>query len=95
MRARNGCARGPHDTPLALAYRACPLRGGAANVRGLRADLIVEARSWIGTPYRQSGATKGVGVDYAMLLVRCAIDAGPIEPCPFFLRLDVGTHILG
>lgn len=45
----------------------------------LRARLIAEARSWIGTPYRQLGATKGVGVDCAMLLLRTAIEAGIIE----------------
>lgn len=45
-----------------------------------RAALIAEARSWIGTPYRQLGDTKGVAVDCSMLLVRCAVDAGIIEP---------------
>jgi NlpC/P60 family putative phage cell wall peptidase len=46
----------------------------------LRAKLIAEARSWIGTPYRQLGAIKGIAVDCSMLLVRCVIDAGIVEP---------------
>ena len=34
-----------------------------------RAALLVEARSWIGTPYLHQGRVKGVGVDCAMLLL--------------------------
>jgi cell wall-associated NlpC family hydrolase len=46
----------------------------------LRARLIDEARSWIGTPYRQLGDVKGLAVDCSMLLVRCVIDSGLVEP---------------
>jgi cell wall-associated NlpC family hydrolase len=46
----------------------------------LRAKLVAEARSWIGTPYRQLGDTKGIAVDCSMLLVRCVVDAGLVEP---------------
>lgn len=46
----------------------------------LRARLIAEARTWIGTPYRQLGDTKGIAVDCSMLLVRCVIDTGLVEP---------------
>lgn len=46
----------------------------------LRAALIAEARSWIRTPYRQLGATKGVAVDCSMLLVMCVSNAKIIEP---------------
>jgi cell wall-associated NlpC family hydrolase len=45
----------------------------------LRARIIAEALSWVGTPYRQLGATKGVAVDCSMLLVRAMIDAGIVE----------------
>lgn len=34
----------------------------------VRAKVITEARSWIGTPYHHSANIKGAGVDCAMLL---------------------------
>lgn len=45
-----------------------------------RGFIVDEALSWVGTPYRQWGATKGIAVDCAMLLVRCWVDAGIFEP---------------
>ena len=45
-----------------------------------RAAVVAEAESWVGTPYRQLGATKGVAVDCGMLLVRAWVDAGIFEP---------------
>lgn len=45
----------------------------------LRALLVSEALSWVGTPYRQMGATKGAAVDCSMLLVRAMVDAGIVE----------------
>lgn len=51
-----------------------------------RAAVVREAETWVGTPYRQLGATKGVGVDCGMLLVRCWMDAGvfmPFDPRPY------------
>jgi len=35
----------------------------------IRAEIVAEARSWIGTPYLHQGRIKGVGVDCAMLLL--------------------------
>lgn len=35
----------------------------------LREQVVAEARSWVGTPYHNQAAIKGVGVDCAMLLV--------------------------
>ena len=32
-----------------------------------RASVVLEARSWLGTPYHSHGRIKGVGVDCAML----------------------------
>ncbi len=34
-----------------------------------RADVIAEARSWIGTPFKHQGRLKGVGVDCGGLLI--------------------------
>lgn len=48
----------------------------------LRAAVIAEALSWVGTPYRQLADLKGPngGVDCSMLLVRAWVDAGLVEP---------------
>jgi cell wall-associated NlpC family hydrolase len=51
-----------------------------------RARMIAEARSWLGTPFHWCADKKGIGVDCAMLLVRCAVDAGilpPFDPRPY------------
>lgn len=45
-----------------------------------RASVIAEAKTWIGTPYRQLGDSKGASIDCSMLLVRCLVDAGIFEP---------------
>jgi cell wall-associated NlpC family hydrolase len=45
-----------------------------------RRAVIVEARSWDQTPYREQADRKGEGVDCAMLIVRAWIDAGVFEP---------------
>ena len=52
----------------------------------LRAKIIKEANSWLGTPYVQQGDVKGAGVDCSMLLVRCWVDAGitrRFDPRPY------------
>lgn len=48
----------------------------------LRVRVVAEARSWIGTPYRQQGYVKGRdgAVDCAMLLVGAYVGAGVFEP---------------
>jgi NlpC/P60 family putative phage cell wall peptidase len=40
------------------------------NEEQLREAIVLEARSWVGTPYRHCADIKGFGVDCAMLLVR-------------------------
>jgi cell wall-associated NlpC family hydrolase len=66
----------------------------------LRRRVVDEALSWIGTPYRQLGATKGIAVDCSMLLVRAMIDAGVVEefdprpyPPTWFLHRDDERYI--
>jgi cell wall-associated NlpC family hydrolase len=44
-----------------------------------RAAFIAEAKTWLGTPFRDQADVKGGGVDCAMLLVRSAADTGLIE----------------
>jgi NlpC/P60 family putative phage cell wall peptidase len=41
-----------------------------------RAQVISEARSWVGTPFRHQAAFKGVGVDCAKLVYEVGIAAG-------------------
>jgi cell wall-associated NlpC family hydrolase len=51
-----------------------------------RAAVVVEARSWIGTPYHNCADIKGAGVDCGMLIVRVFVDTGlcaPFEPRPY------------
>lgn len=45
----------------------------------VRDDIVAEARSWLGTPYRHSADIKGAGVDCAMLIVRVYADLGLID----------------
>jgi len=44
-----------------------------------RRRVVEQAQSWIGTPYVKLAARKRVGVDCAMLMVRCWVDAGVYE----------------
>lgn len=69
------------SSPLPISLMPCPgvFPLTAARETALRTALMAEARSWIGTPYRQLGATKGVAVDCSMLLVRCLVNAGIVE----------------
>jgi cell wall-associated NlpC family hydrolase len=48
----------------------------------LRAAIVAEAMTWEGTPYLQQGDVKGPNgcVDCSMLLVRCWVDTGLVEP---------------
>ena len=45
-----------------------------------RALVVTEAKKWVGTPYIQQGDIKGAGIDCSMLLVRCWVDIGAVEP---------------
>jgi len=52
----------------------------------IRAPIVAEARSWIGTPYHHAADVKGVGCDCGMLLVRVFVDLGlvaPFDPRPY------------
>lgn len=51
-----------------------------------RQAVIVEARSWLGTPYHTRANLKGVGVDCAWLLIEVYAAAGVIE------RFDPGAY---
>ena len=51
-----------------------------------RAAVVEEAKSWLGTPFRDCSDVKGAGADCAMLLVRCFVDTGviaPFDPRPY------------
>lgn len=41
-----------------------------------RAEIVEEARSWIGTPYEHMGRTKGIGVDCSQHVIAVAIALG-------------------
>lgn len=45
----------------------------------LRADIVAEARTWLGTPYHACADLKGIGVDCAMLMMRVYAAAGLVE----------------
>lgn len=53
----------------------------------LRARVVAEARSWIGTPYHHQADQKGIGVDCAMMLLRVyqAVGIVPtdLDPRPY------------
>ena len=51
-----------------------------------RAAVVLEARSWLGTPYVHMGKIKGVGVDCAQLLILTYSNAGVVE------LFDPGTY---
>jgi cell wall-associated NlpC family hydrolase len=42
----------------------------------MRAKIVAEARSWIGTPFHHQGRLKGVGVDCAGLVIEVARSLG-------------------
>lgn len=44
------------------------------------ADLIREARTWVGTPYKNGGAVKGAGCNCVTLIARVGMDTGLIPP---------------
>lgn len=57
-----------------------------------RADIVDEARSWLGTPYRHQGRLKGVSVDCAGLLVCVARALGlPALDMTGYARRPDGT----
>lgn len=51
-----------------------------------RAQIVAEARKWVGTPYHSCADVRGAGVDCGMLLVRVYADLGfvaPFDPRPY------------
>lgn len=51
-----------------------------------RADIIAEARQWLGTPFHHQGRVRGAGVDCLQLLIGVYSAVGLIAP------LDVGHY---
>jgi len=49
-----------------------------ANEQQMRARLIEVGKSWLGTPYRNTGCLKGAGTNCAMLMWAIAREAGAI-----------------
>lgn len=65
---------------------AAPISAKAAT-EALRAAVVKEAESWIGTPFHHAARIKGAGIDCLMLLAEVYERAGvaaPIEP-PFYV----------
>jgi cell wall-associated NlpC family hydrolase len=61
----------------------------------LRARMVAEALSWIGTPYKSGARIKGVGVNCAQLLYGVAKDAGAIPedaPEPRWFTSQFALH---
>src|SRR5260370_9302840 len=57
------------------------------DLRDLRAAVVQEAESWIGTPFHHAARVKGAGVDCLMLLAEVYQHPGvvaPIDP-PFYV----------
>lgn len=46
----------------------------------IRAAIVQEARSWVGTRYASGCDIKGVGVDCGMIIIRIFADIGLMEP---------------
>jgi cell wall-associated NlpC family hydrolase len=71
-----------------------------ASVRASRAEVIAEARSWLGTPYHHAAQVKGAGVDCAMLPAAIYRAAGLIPsvsvehyPPDWHLHRDVERYL--
>ena len=77
----------PHaPPPHAPAMLLAPLPLSADRERAVRAAIVREALTWVGTPYAHQGAVKGGAVDCAMLLVTVFVAAGvfaPFDPRPY------------
>jgi cell wall-associated NlpC family hydrolase len=60
-----------------------------------RSAIVEEAKSWIGTPYRASGALKGVGINCAQFLFCVAKNAGVLPadaPQPRWYTPQLATN---
>lgn len=56
------------------------------SMTGTREDVVAEALTWYGTPYRHHGAVKGVGVDCAQILAQVYSACGLVPP------IDLGNY---
>jgi NlpC/P60 family putative phage cell wall peptidase len=72
---------------MTVTIRFLPREAGEEQER-LRAAVVAEAESWIGTPFHHAGRVKGAGVDCLMLLAevyeRAGVVSARIEP-PFYV----------
>lgn len=57
--------------------------------------FVAELRTWVGTPWRHQGRTKGRGVDCIGLIVAAARDAGVMADASEFDRVDYLRHPRG
>lgn len=57
-----------------------------------RSRILLEARSWIGTPYHHKGRVKGVGVDCGGLLYEVYGKFYPLKPYPDTYPADWSMH---
>ena len=48
------------------------------SIKATREEVVVEARSWVGTPYRLGGRVKGSGADCATLIYMTYLNCGLI-----------------
>lgn len=57
-----------------------------------RSRVLIEARSWLGTPYHHKGRVKGVGVDCGGLLYEVYGKFYPLKPFPQTYPQDWALH---
>lgn len=48
----------------------------------MRARIVLEARSWVGTPYHTGGRAKGAGCDCGTCLYCVLLNSGAVDPDP-------------
>jgi NlpC/P60 family putative phage cell wall peptidase len=75
------------DTKGPRASRPHAAETAAVQIQNLRAAVVTEAESWIGTPFHHAARVKGAGIDCLMLLAEVYERAGVaphIDP-PFYV----------
>jgi NlpC/P60 family putative phage cell wall peptidase len=75
------------DTKGPRASRPHAAETAAVQIQNLRAAVVREAESWIGTPFHHAARVKGAGIDCLMLLAEICERAGVaphIDP-PFYV----------
>ena len=87
IRSHHGETQGNEGTPASRPHAGRRPAVQTNDLRALRASVVKEATSWIGTPFHHAARVKGAGVDCLMLLAEVYQHAGivaPIEP-PFYV----------